>query len=92
MATFFATRPVLNGMGGLGDDFGKEGQTLILNANHPLVKYVNEHEEGDTAKLICEQLYDLARIQNAPLDGSAMAKFIERSNSIMLSLAKGEQQ
>ncbi len=72
--------------------YGEEGQTLVLNANHPLVKYLMENPEADSAKLISEQLYDLARIQNAPLDGSAMAKFIERSNSIMLSLAKGEQQ
>ena len=27
------------------DSFAKEGQTLILNAKHPLVKYVMEHEE-----------------------------------------------
>ncbi|MBQ4306973.1 MAG: hypothetical protein II759_00155, partial [Lachnospiraceae bacterium] len=72
--------------------YGEEGQTLVLNANHPLVKYLMENPEADSAKLISEQLYDLARIQNAPLDGSAMAKFIERSNSIMLSLAKGEQK
>ena len=72
------------GMGGFGD----EGETLILNANHPLVQYVEEHQEEDTSKLICEQLYDLAKIQNAPLEAADMTRFIERSNEIMLRLAK----
>ncbi|WP_034446298.1 molecular chaperone HtpG [Butyrivibrio sp. AE2032] len=77
-----------NGMGMGFGDFGKEGQTLILNANHPLVQYVMEHEDGDNTKMICEQLYDLACIQNAPLEGEAMTKFVQRSNEIMLMLAK----
>ena len=38
--------------------------------------------------MIAEQLYDLARIQNAPLDAEAMTKFIARSNEIMMVLAK----
>ena len=76
----------MNGMS-MGD-FGNEGQTLILNANHPLVEYVLEHEDGDNTKMIYEQLYDLARIQNAPLEGDAMTKFIQRSNEIMMILTK----
>ncbi|MBQ7614624.1 MAG: molecular chaperone HtpG [Butyrivibrio sp.] len=76
----------MNGMG-MGD-FGNESQTLILNANHPLVQYVMEHEDSDNTKMICEQLYDLARIQNAPLEGEAMAKFVQRTNEIMMVLAK----
>ncbi|WP_026518106.1 molecular chaperone HtpG [Butyrivibrio sp. MC2021] len=76
----------MNGMS-MGD-FGNEGQTLILNANHPLVQYVLENEEGTNTRMICEQLYDLARIQNAPLEGEAMTKFIQRSNDIMMLLAK----
>ena len=40
------------------DSFAKEGQTLILNAKHPLVKYVMEHEEDKNTKMICQQLYD----------------------------------
>ncbi|MBP3783507.1 MAG: molecular chaperone HtpG [Butyrivibrio sp.] len=76
----------MNGMS-MGD-FGSEGQTLILNANHPLVEYIMEHKDGDNSKMIAEQLYDLARIQNAPLEGEAMSKFIARSNEIMMVLAK----
>ncbi len=68
--------------------FGGEGETLILNANHPLVQYVNANKEGENVEMICEQLYDLARIQHAPLSAEAMSAFIARSNEIMLLLAK----
>ena len=65
---------------------GKEGETLVLNANHPLVQYVTEHEGDDNTKMICEQLYDLAKIQHAPLDAESMNNFILRSNEIMMML------
>ena len=68
--------------------FGSEGETLVLNANHPLVQYVTEHEDGENSKLICEQLYDLAKLQHAPLEPEAMTKFINRSNDIMMMLTK----
>ena len=68
--------------------FGSEGETLILNANHPLVQYVTEHQEGENVEMICEQLYDLAKLQHAPLAPEAMTKFINRSNEIMMMLAK----
>ena len=68
-------------------DFGSEGETLILNAGHPLVKYVTEHEDGENTRLICEQLYDLAKIQQAPLSADDMAAFIARSNDILMLLA-----
>lgn len=41
-----------------------------------------------TPGMICEQLYDLAKIQHAPLSPEAMTKFIARSNEIMMVLAK----
>jgi molecular chaperone HtpG len=68
--------------------FGKEGETLILNANHPLVQYVLEHQDGENVKMICEQLYDLALLQQAPLEPEAMTKFVARSNEIMMLLTK----
>ena len=68
--------------------FGSEGETLVLNANHPLVAYIMEHEDGDQTEMICEQLYDLAQLQNAPLSPEAMTKFIARSNEIMMLLTK----
>ena len=74
-----------------GMDFGamgKEGETLILNANNKLVEYILEHQDGENVDLICEQLYDLALIQQAPLQPEAMTKFIARSNKIMMLLAQ----
>ena len=68
--------------------FGAEGETLVLNANHPLVTYITEHEDDANTQMICEQLYDLAKLQNAPLSPEAMTKFVARSNDIMLLLAK----
>ena len=69
-------------------DFGKEGETLILNANHPLVQYIMDHTEGGNVNMICEQLYDLALLQHAPLEPEAMSKFVARSNDIMMLLTK----
>jgi len=68
--------------------FGGEGETLILNANHPLVQYVTEHQDDKNVEMICEQLYDLAKLQQAPLTPEAMTRFIARSNDIMMLLAK----
>ena len=68
--------------------FGAEGETLILNANHPLVQYITENQEGENAQMICEQLYDLAKIQHAPLSPEEMTNFVNRSNEIMMILTK----
>ena len=80
----------MNGMDfGMGN-MGKEGQTLVLNSAHPLVQYILAHgedEEDANTKLICEQLYDLAVLQNEPLTGDEMATFVTRSNEIMMILA-----
>ena len=76
----------MNGMDMGG--FGAEGETLVLNASHPLVQYVVDHQDGENVEMICEQLYDLARIQHAPLAPEAMTAFIARSNDIMMILAK----
>ena len=75
--------------GGMMPGFGSEdGATLVLNANHPLVQYIMDHKDGENVMLMCEQLYDLAVLQNAPLSPEAMTKFIARSNDIMLLLTK----
>ena len=75
----------MNGMMGMGG-FGNEGETLVLNANHPLVQYILSNQEGKNTKMFCEQLYDLAKLQHAPLDAEAMTRFVQRSNDIMCAL------
>lgn len=62
--------------------------TLVLNANHPLVQYVLENKEGEHTQMFCQQLYDLAMLSNKPLNPEEMTAFINRSNEIMMLLAK----
>ncbi|MCC2825504.1 molecular chaperone HtpG [Faecalicatena orotica] len=64
------------------------GETLVLNANNKLVQYILEHKDGEHVNLFCEQLYDLAMISHQPLAPEKMTKFINRSNEIMMLLAK----
>ncbi len=75
-------------MGG-GMDMGLGGQaTLVLNANHPLVKFVTENKEDTHISMICKQLYDLAMIAHKPLNPEEMTAFVQRSNEIMMLLTK----
>ena len=67
--------------------FGGMGETLVLNANHPLVKYVLENKEGEHTAAICEQLYDLASLSHGALSPERMTKFVSRSNEIMMIMA-----
>lgn len=63
-------------------------ETLVLNANHALVKYLAENKDTDKAPVICEQLYDLAMLSHKQLSPEAMTKFVQRSNEILLMLTK----
>jgi molecular chaperone HtpG len=75
-------------MNGMGDDMFGGGETLVLNANHPLVQYIMEHKKGETVNLICEQLYDLAMLSHKPLAADDMTRFVERSNAILMKMTK----
>ena len=70
--------------------FGGEGDTLILNANNALVKFIIEHKKSKKVNMFAEQLYDLAVLTNRPLSSEAMTKFVARSNQIMLELTNGK--
>ena len=75
------------GMADMGMGMGGE-TTLILNANHPLVKYVAEHKDSGNTGMICKQLYDLAMLAHKPLNPEEMTAFVQRSNEIMMLLTK----
>ena len=76
------------GMGNMGGmDMGKES-TLILNANHPLVKFVVDNKENENVSIICKQLYDLAMLAHKPLNPEEMTAFVQRSNEVMMLLTK----
>ncbi len=68
------------GMSGM--EFGND-VTLVLNANHPLVKYVCDNTDGEHTEMLCCQLFDLAMLAHKPLEPEAMTRFMERSNAIM---------
>ena len=78
----------MNGMGGMDMSMFAADQTLTLNANNNLVKYIFEHKDSEHVPMFCEQLYDLAVLSNHPLSVDEMSRFVERSNKIMMLLAK----
>ena len=75
------------GMDSMGMDMGGEN-TLILNANHPLVQFLVEHKRSKNVPVICKQLYDLAMLAHKPLSPEEMTAFVQRSNEIMMLLTK----
>lgn len=78
----------MGGMGGMDPNMFAADQTLTLNANNELVKYILENKDSENVPMFAEQLYDLALISNQPLSVDAMAKFVKRSHDIMLLLTK----
>lgn len=75
-------------MGGM--DMGMFGgaETLVLNSGNALVQYILEHKDGEHTEMFCKQLYDLAMLAHKPLDAEALTSFVNRSNDIMMLLAK----
>ena len=74
------------GMMGMDPSMFGTNLTLVLNANNDLVKHLMNNVESENASLFCEQLFDLAVLQHEQLNPDAMAKFVERSNKIMMLL------
>ncbi len=64
-------------------DFGAEAETLILNVNNKLVKYILDNPEAENTNTICAQLYDLAVLANRPLTAEELTGFVKRSNEIL---------
>lgn len=76
------------GMGAMDFNMFAADQTLTLNANNELVQYIFKHPDSEHVPTFVEQLYDLAVLANQPLSPEAMTKFVNRTNKIMLLLAK----
>ncbi|MBE5972900.1 MAG: molecular chaperone HtpG [Lachnoclostridium sp.] len=75
-------------MYGGGLDMFPVQETLVLNANNDLVKYVLTHGDGANTNKFCEQLYDLAKLAHGSLSPERMTKFIARSGEIMMMLTE----
>ena len=76
------------GMSGMDSAMFGSKATLVLNANHPLVKFLTENKESENVTVICKQLYDLAMLAHKPLSAQEMTDFVARSNEIMMLLTK----
>lgn len=63
-------------------------EVLVLNANHPLVRFIAENQGSEHVPVICEQLYDLAMMSHKQLSPEEMTKFVKRSNDILMVLTK----
>ena len=63
-------------------------EVLVLNANHPLVRFIAENQGSEYVPVICEQLYDLAMMSHKQLSPEEMTKFVKRSNDILMVLTK----
>ena len=74
------------GMGGMGMNFGQNSETLVLNSNNKLVKYVLDNPEEEITPTICCQLYDLAVLANKQLTAEELTRFVSRSNEILAKL------
>ncbi|MBO7385489.1 MAG: hypothetical protein J6U63_04005, partial [Clostridia bacterium] len=72
-----------------GQDFGFPSKyTLVLNRLCPTIRALAGMEEGDTATLLCKQLFDLARLSSRPLEAADLKDFIARSNQLVAQLAE----
>ena len=75
-------------MYGMDPSMFGSSETLVLNANNKLVKYIFDNKDSENIPMFCEQLYDLALLSHKPLSPEEITKFISRSNEIMMLLAK----
>lgn len=74
--------------GGMGMDMFGDSETLVLNSSNKLVQYILNNRDAENVDMFCKQLYDLAVLANHPLKAEEMTDFVNRSNEIMLLLAK----
>lgn len=65
---------------------GNTPKTLVLNANSAIVKALIS-SEGEKFTLLAEQLFDMALLNHASLEGDRLAKFIVRTSELMLKLS-----
>jgi len=67
-------------------DMFKDEETLVINLKNKLVQsilHLSSEEKIKDIELICQHIYDLARISSKQLEPEDLAKFITRSNKIL---------
>ena len=64
--------------------------TLILNRRNETVQALSGRDpEDETTKMICCQVYDLARMAAQPLEAEEITAFLERSRKLLGRVVKG---
>ena len=64
--------------------------TLVLNRRNETVQALAARDpEDETTKLLCHQVYDLARMAAQPLEAEEITAFLERSRKLLGMVAKG---
>ena len=74
-----------------GQDFSMFGQrfTLVLNRRSQTVQALAQRDQEDeTTLLLCQQMYDLARMAAQPLEAEELTAFMTRSQKLLALLAK----
>jgi len=73
-----------------GQDFKlPDRYTLVLNRRNPTVQALAERDPGDEmTTLLCQQLYDLARMAAKPLEAEEITAFIQRSQKLVAMAVK----
>lgn len=57
--------------------------TLVLNDSNELVSSLGKMEDKADTDLICQQIYDLAKLAHQPMSAEELTRFIDRSNKIL---------
>lgn len=64
---------------GMGDMFGGDASTVVVNGNHPLISRMVEMNEETERQKLASQLYDLALLSQGKLTGKSLSEFVNRS-------------
>lgn len=70
-----------------GDFTMPEQKKLVLNTGNALIEYLASAPVDERNKLMAQQVYDLAEMGQAPLDGDTMLAFVKRSYELLAMLA-----
>ena len=74
---------------GMSPDMFPSDITLTLNLSNSLIKKLEENKDNkEIAVPVCKQIYDIARLQQAPLDADSLGEFLKRSADIMAMALK----
>ena len=74
---------------GMSPDMFPSDITLTLNLSNALIKKLEENKDKkEIAVPVCKQIYDIARLQQAPLDADSLGEFLKRSADIMAMALK----